>query len=50
MGRGGQDIVGCPRGGAKTFLILEVTIVEIVGIEASRKLDPATGWNLLRVG
>lgn len=50
IGRGGQNLVGCPRGGAKTFLILEVTIVEIVGIEAGRKLDPATGWNLLRVG
>jgi len=50
MGRGGENLVGCPRGSAKTFLILEVTIVEIVGIEAGRKLDPATGWNLLRVG
>ncbi len=50
MGRGGQNLVGCPRGGAKTFLILEVTIIEIVGIEAGRKLDPETGWNLLRVG
>ena len=50
MGRGGQNLVGCPRGGAKIFLILEVTIIEIVGIEAERKLDPQTGWNLLRVG
>jgi uncharacterized protein len=50
MGRGGQNLVGCPRGGATTFLILEVTIIEIVGIEAGRKRDPETGWNLLRVG
>ena len=50
MGKGGNNIVGCPRGGAKTFLILEVTIIEIVGIDAARRLDPQTGWNLLRVG
>jgi predicted DNA-binding protein with PD1-like motif len=50
MGKGGNNLVGCPRGGAQIFLILEVTIIEIVGIEAGRKLDPETGWNLLRVG
>jgi predicted DNA-binding protein with PD1-like motif len=50
MGKGGKNLVGCPRGGARTFLILEVTIIEIAGIEAGRKLDPATGWNLLRLG
>jgi predicted DNA-binding protein with PD1-like motif len=41
-------MVGCPRGGAKIFLILEVTIIEIEGIEAGRKLDENTGLNLLR--
>src|SRR4030042_699637 len=25
IGKGDQTIVGCPRGGAKTFLVLEVT-------------------------
>lgn len=50
MGKGGKNLVGCPRGGAKTFLIIEVTIIEIEGIEAARKLDPETGWNLLRIG
>lgn len=50
MGKVGQNLVGCPRGGAHVFLILEVTIIEIVGIEAERKLDPETGWNLLRMG
>ncbi len=48
IGKGMQTLVGCPRGGAKTFLILEVTIIEIEGIEASRKLDDKTGFNLLR--
>lgn len=48
IGKAGQTMVGCPRGGAKTFLILEVTIIEIEGIQASRKLDENTGLNLLR--
>jgi len=50
LGRGDQSVVGCPRGGAHIFLILEVTIIEIVGIEAGRKLDPESGLNLLRLG
>jgi len=50
IGRGNKYIVGCPRGGAKIFLILEITIIEIKGIKAKRRLDPATGFNLLRLG
>jgi predicted DNA-binding protein with PD1-like motif len=50
IGKGDLAMVGCPRGGAKTFLILEVTIIEITGIDAARRLDPQTGWNLLRIG
>ena len=49
IGKGDETIVGCPRGGAKTFLILEVTIIEIEGIEAKRLHDKNTGFNLLRV-
>ena len=48
IGKGDQTVVGCPRGGAKTFLILEVTIIEITGIHAGRKPDTETGLNLLR--
>lgn len=48
IGKGNETIVGCPRGGAKTFLILEVTIIEIEGIKAGRKYDEDTGLNLLR--
>ena len=50
LGRGDQSMVGCPRGGAQIFLILEVTIIEIEGIEAGRKLDPESGLSLLRLG
>ncbi|MFC1677436.1 PPC domain-containing DNA-binding protein [Planctomycetota bacterium] len=48
IGKGDETIVGCPRGGAKTFLILEVTIIEITGINAGRKPDKNTGLNLLK--
>ncbi len=48
IGKGDETIVGCPRGGAKTFLILEVTIIEIDRIKAQRKPDSETGFNLLR--
>lgn len=48
IGKGQQAIVGCPRGGADIFLILEVTIIEIEGIKAERKFDESTGLKLLR--
>ena len=48
MGKGSETMVGCPRGGAKTFLTLEVTIIEIEGILAGRSYDEKTGLNLLR--
>ena len=49
IGKGEEAVVGCPRGGAKTFLILEVTIIEIEGIKAERKLDESTGLKLLKI-
>jgi len=49
FGRGDKHIIGCPRGGASIFLILEVTIIEITGIDAKRETDPATGFKLLRI-
>ena len=49
IGKESGVMVGCPRGGAKTFLILEVTIIEIQGIDAARKLDENTGFKLLRL-
>lgn len=48
IGKESGVMVGCPRGGAKTFLILEVTIIEIEAIEAGRRLDEDTGFKLLR--
>lgn len=47
IGKGNQTIVGCPRGGAETFLILEITIIELENIKGRRKLDEATSLSLL---
>jgi uncharacterized protein len=39
--------VGCLREMADTFIVLECIILEIKGIDATRKLDPASGMVLL---
>jgi uncharacterized protein len=48
MAKGEKVMAGCPRGGASIFLIMEVTIIEILGVDAKR-LPDACGLNLLRV-
>jgi predicted DNA-binding protein with PD1-like motif len=47
FGRGDTVVVGCPRGGAETFCILEMVIIEIEGIDAIRASDLKTGFKLL---
>lgn len=47
IGRGDQTIAGCPRGGAKIFCTLEVVILEIEGLDASRAMDPELALKLL---
>lgn len=49
IGKDGEVMVGCPRGGANTFLILEVTIIEITGIDTKRVLDEKSGFKLLQL-
>jgi predicted DNA-binding protein with PD1-like motif len=49
IGKDGASVIGCPRRNTRTFLILEVTIIEIAGIEAARQFDPASGMKLLRL-
>lgn len=41
--------VGCLRGASETFLVLEVVILEITGINAKREVDPVSGLTLLRL-
>lgn len=49
IGRGGEALVGCPRAGMSVYLILEVIIIELAGVEAAREPDPAFGVHLLRI-
>ncbi|MFH0916040.1 MAG: DUF296 domain-containing protein [bacterium] len=46
-GREGGATVGCTRAGLQTWLVGEVVLLEIVGTEARRELDDATGFQLL---
>lgn len=47
IGRGDSALVGCPRAGMSVYLVLEVVIIELLGIPATRELDEASGLRLL---
>ncbi len=49
IGRGREALVGCPRAGMTVYLVLELVIIEIIGLDASRKFDPAIGVHLLEI-
>jgi predicted DNA-binding protein with PD1-like motif len=49
IGRGRSALVGCPRAGMAVFLVLEVVMIELVGIAAARALDEEAGLRLLQV-
>ena len=43
-GRGTAPVVGCLRGKSEIFMVVEVFILEITGISASRLFDAAKGF------
>lgn len=47
-GRQTDTMVGCIRTGVKTWHILEIVLIELIGSTAKRVLDSATGLALLR--
>jgi uncharacterized protein len=49
FGKKDMTKIGCLRGNSETFLVLEVVIIEILGIDARRELDPVSGLTLLKV-
>ncbi|NLT36307.1 MAG: DNA-binding protein [Gaiellales bacterium] len=49
-GREGGATVGCTRAGLTTWLVGEVVVLELVGDESRRTIDPATGFELLQTG
>ena len=48
-GREGGAAVGCTRAGVQTWLVGEVVLIEIVGTDAIRRFDQASGFQLLEV-
>jgi len=49
IGRGESALVGCPRAGMSVYLVLEVIVIELVGVRAERAFDEESGLRLLRV-
>ncbi len=47
-GRKTDTVTGCIRGGVKVWHVMEAVLIELVDTDASRTLDPATGFKLLQ--
>lgn len=50
LGHHGQTLVGCVRRDTKVYLVLEVYVLEVSGIDAGRPWYPAGGFNRLTFG
>ena len=48
FGRGDRTLSGCIREGIVTWQVLEIILLELVGLNASRVPDEATGFSLLQ--
>lgn len=48
-GREGGASVGCTRAGVDVWLVGEVVVLEMVGMDAARKKDPRSGLSLLEL-
>ena len=48
-GREGGATVGCTRAGLETWLVGEMVLIEITDTAASRRLDAASGFELLEL-
>jgi uncharacterized protein len=49
LGRGKKSKVGCLRDESNVFLISEIIVFELLGLEASREKDKRTGYHLLNL-
>ncbi len=47
IGRGDETLAGCPRGGADVFCVLEIIIIELLDVQATRTIDPQYALKLL---
>ena len=46
--RDGNAVVGCLRGSSEIFMVVEVLILELTGMSASRMFDSSIGYSRLR--
>jgi predicted DNA-binding protein with PD1-like motif len=49
LAREDECLMGCLRGSSKVFLLEEIIIFELLGIEAFREKDVKTGLSMLRI-
>jgi len=50
LGRSGQTISGCLRPGVRTWLVGEVILYELLGVDVTRVKDEESGFELLEPG
>ena len=49
LGRSGKTLTGCLRPGVNTWLVGEVILYEVLGVDAKRVMDKKSGFALLSV-
>jgi predicted DNA-binding protein with PD1-like motif len=49
MGKKNKTLTGCVRKKSKVFLVIEAIVFELIGVKASKEIDPKTGLNLLKI-
>jgi predicted DNA-binding protein with PD1-like motif len=49
FGRDADVTAGCIRAGVVTWVVAEAIVLELTGSDATRRLDPSTGFELLDV-
>lgn len=49
MGKKKNVLTGCVRKDSKVFLVIEAIVFELKGVKATKKIDPETGLNLLKI-
>ena len=47
-GRNEETVTGCVRRGVKVWHVMEAVLFELTGTTATRRLEPATGFELLQ--
>ena len=49
LGRGREVITGCLQEKSKVFLISELVVLELLGVQVARERDNKTGFSLLKI-